>query len=70
MQMLLPKVFMFDFTDDWTQLPSLNTGRHEHGCGLARKLDGTIQAVVAGGVDEESVEIYDFATGHWRYKTN
>ena len=59
---------MYDFSaDQWTELPSMKTSRYGHGCGLARKLDGTLQAVVAGGYLEDSVEIFDLDTETWRY---
>ena len=59
---------MYDFSgDQWTELPSMQTGRYSHGCGLSKKLDGTLQAVVAGGKGRDSVEIYDLDTKTWRY---
>ena len=54
---------MYDFfADQWTELPSMQTGRLYHGCGLARKQDGTLQVVVAGGFTKDSVEILDLDT--------
>lgn len=59
---------MYDFSEDqWTELPFLQTGRYWHACGLARKLDGTYQVVVAGGYTENSIEIFDLDTKTWRY---
>ena len=58
---------MYDFfTDQWTELPSMQTGRYFHACGLARKSDGTAQAVVAGGYNVDSVEIFDLDSQTWR----
>ena len=65
------KVYMYDFSaDQWTKLPSMQKRRYRHGCGLARKSDGTVEAVVAGGYKEDSVEIYNFDTNTWRYNTS
>ena len=62
------QVYMYDFFDDqWTELNSMQTGRLYHGCGLARKQDGALQVVVAGGVKNDSIEILDLDTMTWRY---
>ena len=65
---------MYDFSADlWTELPSMQTGRIDHGCGLARKQDGTLHAVVAGGFSKtdggtytDTIEIFDLETMTWR----
>ena len=59
---------MFDFANElWTELPSMQTGRDDHGCGLATKSDGTVEVIVAGGDSgTDTIEILDLATLTWR----
>ena len=52
--------------DEWTQLASMNTERESHGCGLATKSNGYVEAVVAGGNYVETVEIFNFDSQEWR----
>ena len=63
------RVRMYDSeSDTWSVLPDMKTTRHYHGCGLAVKSDGTSdQAVVAGGTDTQTVEVFDFTLMEWRY---
>ena len=57
---------MYDFVSEtWTDLAPMQTARFYHGCGLVKRSDGTMEAVVAGG-DDASVEIYNFETNQWR----
>ena len=44
----------------------MKTGRNNHGCGITERPDGTQNAIVAGAVLEDSVEIYNFETQTWR----
>ena len=39
--------------------PSLKRARYGHSCGLFYSLDGQPKVIVAGGFDEDSVEILD-----------
>ena len=62
---------MYDFElQTWSQLPDMQTERYGHGGGTAKKLDGSIEAVVAGGNgDVKTIEILEMsdAAGAWRY---
>ena len=44
----------------------MQTGRYNHGCGITEIPDGTLEAIVAGGMADDSVEIYNFKTQTWR----
>ena len=61
---------MYNFDkDQWTELSPMARARHMHGCGMAKRSDGTFEAVVAGADDEsgdDTVEIYNFETQTWR----
>ena len=57
---------MYDFgSNTWGILPAMLTPLSSHGCGLARKTDGTREAVIAGG-SGSNVQIYRFDTNSWR----
>ena len=58
---------MYDFaTDTWTTNLKLPTKRLFHGCGRMEKQDGTVEAVVAGGNKDTSVDIYNLGSQSWR----
>lgn len=60
---------MFNIASNkWTKLGRLNEPRMGHGCGLARKQDGTMVAVVAGGLPNggTTFETYNFDDDEWR----
>ena len=61
---------MYNFEkDEWTELSPMARVRNFHGCGLVKRSDGTLEAVVAGGdegLGDDTVEIYNFDTQTWR----
>ena len=64
---------MYDYgIQAWTNLKEMKSARQRHGCGTARKADGTEVIVVAGGYLWEmepaldSVEVYDAVNNQWR----
>ena len=54
-------------TDEWTELPDMQKTRFGHGCGIARTSQGMMEVVAAGGLNENTVEIFSFLTNTWRY---
>ena len=61
------KAQMYDFSSSqWTELSNLNVPRQRHACGSATKSDGSSVAIVAGGLDSNSVEFFDFTLETWR----
>ena len=64
----LNSVYFYDMSmDEWTHLSSMQTARFSHGCGLVKKSDGTMEAVVAGGFPiTNTVEIFNLETKTWR----
>ena len=45
----------------------MKTAHYYHGCGLVERADGTsMEAIVAGGYGEDSVELFNFESGEWR----
>ena len=59
---------MYNFpTNEWTTLPNMQTPRYNHGCGLATKSDGTVEAVVLGGHNINTMEILNLESLTWRW---
>ena len=54
------------FSGEWSELPPSNFGHKYGACGLAEKSDGTKLLVVAGGIEEERTEVYNFAEESWK----
>ena len=56
--------------DTWRELPSMETGRRYHSCGLVERTGATGEAVkevvVAGGEFDSSVEIFFVEEESWR----
>ena len=50
----------------WKRLPSLSYQRSDHSCGLVRRPSGDVEIVVAGGVREVTLEIFNFRSQTWR----
>ena len=58
---------LYDFiSGDWTTLSVMMRDRSGHGCGMAKTAQGMVEAVMAGGAQEDTVEIYSFSTSTWR----